>query len=137
MQPKASHQWSTPIGLVATGWVLAAATALWWVLADSGPDRLFVTVVLLVLTATSGFATLCRPRLSADAEGVTVRGLRGRRTWPWPGLVVRIDRSKRLGRTVEVLELDTPEGELTVLTKLDLGEEPEQVAQALNALRPA
>ncbi|GAA2821766.1 PH domain-containing protein [Saccharopolyspora taberi] len=136
MQSKVSHQWSTPIGLVSTGWVLAAGAAVWWVLADSATDRVFVTAVLLVLVVVSGFGTLARPRLSADQQGVTVRGLRGRRTWPWSGLTVRLDRSKRLGRTVEVLELDTADDELIVLTKLDLGEDPDQVARTLDELRP-
>ncbi|QUG99427.1 PH domain-containing protein [Saccharopolyspora erythraea] len=136
MQPEVSREWSTPVGLAASGWVLTAAAAVWWLLSGSALDRLFVGVVVVVLAAASAYATLCRPRLSAGAEGVAVRGLHGRRAWPWPAVTVRTERSSRLGRTVEVLAIDTADDELVVLTRLDLGADPVEVAEALNAMRP-
>ncbi|CAL99389.1 PH (Pleckstrin Homology) domain-containing protein [Saccharopolyspora erythraea NRRL 2338] len=136
MRSQISREWSTPVGLAASGWVLTAAAVAWWLLSGSAPDRLFVGAVVVVLAAASAYATLCRPRLSADAAGITVRGLRGRRSWPWAAVTVRTERSSRLGRTVEVLVLDTADDELVVLTRLELGADPVEVADALNAMRP-
>jgi hypothetical protein len=80
-----------------------------------------------------------RPRLSADADGLTIRGVTGFQRWPWSAVKVKVVRTRRLGRDVPVLELETynPEhGErLFVLTRLDLGTEPDDVAEALEVLR--
>ncbi|MCI2422303.1 PH domain-containing protein [Saccharopolyspora sp. K220] len=133
--PNGSQHWTTPIGLVTCGWVLAAAAALWWLVADAAVDRLFIGVLLLALVAVSAHASICRPRLQANRDGITVRGLRGPQHWPWPAVTVRVRHDRRFGRSVQTLELDT-EADLVVLTKLDLGADPQDVADALSALRP-
>jgi hypothetical protein len=136
----ASRQWSTPIGLVAFGWVLVVAAALWWLASNTAVDRLFVGILVLVLVAACGYASACRPRLRADRDGIAVRGVRGTRRWPWSRVDVHVERHQRLGRPVEVLELAVPDndsaGGLIVLSKLDLGEDPRDVAEALHSLRP-
>ena len=66
--PNGPQRWSTPVGLVTTGWVLTAAAVAWWFAAESATDRLFVGVLVLALAAVSAHATLCRPRLSADRD---------------------------------------------------------------------
>lgn len=115
------------------GWVLTAAAVAWWFAAESATDRLFVGVLVLALAAVSAHATLCRPRLSADRDGVTVRGVGGRRHWPWSAVTVRVRSHRRFGRDVQSLELDGDE--LVVLTRLDLGTDPQDVADALRAWR--
>lgn len=141
MEPDASDtfRWSTPAGLVALGWALTAGSALWWLTATSAMDRLFVGVVLLVMLAVSCYATFVRPRLRADADGVAVRSLTGTRRWSWPDVRIRVRTHQRLGRTVETLELDAPDGhgatKLVVLGKLDLGQEVTEVADRLEQLR--
>ncbi|MGP4018601.1 PH domain-containing protein [Saccharopolyspora sp. 5N708] len=132
--PNGPLRWTTPIGLVTCGWVLAAAAALWWLFAEAAVDRLFIGVLLLALVAVSAHASICRPRLQADRDGITVRGLRGARHWPWPAIAVRVRCDRRFGRTVQILELDA-ETELVLLTRLDLGADPQDVADALSALR--
>lgn len=89
-----------------------------------------------MLAAASAYFGVLRPRLRADTDGVTIRSLRGPRHWTWSELTVRVVHSRRLGRTVGSLELDTADGELLVLTRTDLGADPEDVADALHALRP-
>lgn len=135
----ASHRWSTPTGLVACGWVLTAAAALWWLTASDAIDRLFVGVLVLALAAVSAYASLVRPRLQADDGGVTVRSLGRTIRCHWEQVRVRVQRNQRLGRTVEVLELEVPEqygaGGLIVLTKLDLGTDVREVAEQLERLR--
>ncbi|MEV0082470.1 PH domain-containing protein [Saccharopolyspora sp. NPDC050642] len=134
MDASGSRQWSTPTGLVSCGWALAAAAALWWLLAEEAVDRLFIGVLVLALAAVSAHGSICRPRLRADAEGITVRTLLGRRHWPWPAVTVRVRQDRRLGRTVRTLELDA-DPQLIVLTRLDLGADPQDVADELRGLR--
>ena len=137
------RDWSTPTGLVVMAWVLAVAAAAWfvllWVTGSDAPGRLLaaVAVVGLGLAALSG--TRARPRLSAGPDGLTVRRL----TWtlhvPWSRVdQVRVLRTRRLGRETSLLELDlrtaTGDGERhVVLGRLELGEDPEDVADALHA----
>lgn len=133
MDVSASRQWATPIGLVTCGWVLAAAAALWWLTAETATDRLFIGVLVLALAALAAHGSICRPRLSADSAGVTVRGLRGARHWSWSAITVRVRSQRRFGRTLRTLELDA-DPELVVLTKLDLGADPEEVEAELHTL---
>ncbi|MBB5154278.1 PH domain-containing protein [Saccharopolyspora phatthalungensis] len=134
MEAGGSRQWATPLGLVACGWVLAVAAAVWWLVAESATDRLFIGVLVVALAATAAHGSICRPRLRADREGVTVRGLRGPQHWSWPAVAVRVRQDRRFGRTVQTLELDA-DPELVVLTRLDLGADPQVVADELHALR--
>lgn len=135
-----AHEWSTQPGLVTLGWVLAAATVVWEALATGPTDRVFIAVLILVLVTASTLGTLLRPRLRADNTGVAVRSLGGSRHWGWAEVDVRVTRQQRLGRTVELLELDVPEdpratGGLVILTRLDLGADPHTVAEQLTELR--
>ncbi|MEV6229323.1 PH domain-containing protein [Saccharopolyspora shandongensis] len=134
MDASGSRQWSTPIGLIACGWVFAAAAALWWLLAEEAMDRLFIGILVLALAAVSAHGSICRPRLHADVEGITVRTLLGRQHWAWPAVTIRVRQDRRLGRTVRTLELDA-DPQLIVLTRLDLGTDPQDVADELRGLR--
>ena len=131
----APRQWATPIGLVACGWLLTGAAVLWMWMTDSPVDRLFVGVLTVALAAVSAWGSALRPRLRADSHGLTVRSLLGPKSWHWPDLTVRVVRHQRLGRTVEVLELDAAGGELIVLGRTELGADPQEVADALHELR--
>ncbi|AHH93393.1 hypothetical protein GCM10010174_32610 [Kutzneria viridogrisea] len=132
------RSWSPQVSLVALGWALTAAAVLWVVLsAQDPPGRLLLGVVALLLALLSLHGTVARPRLSADEHGLTVRGLFGRRSWPWPQVRVRVDHLRRLGRTVSSLELTVlPDEELVILGRLDLGADPVDVVEQLRALRP-
>lgn len=133
-----SCQWSTPVGLVACGWVFTGAAALWWSMVQYATDRVFVGALVLALAALSAYASFTRPRLRADSTGLTLRSLTRKRRWPWSDVRVRVRHSERMGRTVSVLELDVPEqtapGGLIVLTRLELGEDPRDVADQLDRI---
>ncbi|MCW0212028.1 MAG: PH domain-containing protein [Pseudonocardia sp.] len=142
--PEDPH-WSPAAGLVGVGWVLTAAAAAWCVLLfSSGADpagRLIAGVAAVGLLVGSLFGTLARPRLAADAAGVTVRGLLGTRRFPWSRVRgVRVVRVRRLGREGSLLELDVSDGggteRLIVFGRLDLDADPEDVADILAARRP-
>jgi hypothetical protein len=77
--------------------------------------------------------------LSVDNTGLHVRTLTGVHDFPWHEVKIRPVVTRRLGREAHSLELDWEHGEdeqLVVLTWLDLGVDPRDVAEVLHALRP-
>jgi Bacterial PH domain len=131
------RNWSPQASLVGVGWALAAAAAVWTVLTDDNGGRLLGGVATIVLVLLALYGTVARPRLRADEEGLTVRGLFGSRNWPWPQVRFRVDHHRRLGRTSSMLEITVlPDEQLIVLGRLDLGADPEDVVEELTALRP-
>ena len=128
-------QWSPPVlvpaGLAATGGALAVATLL---LDPAG--RVLVGAAAVLLLALAAREALLRPRLAADAHGVAVRTLTGRRLLPWGTLRVRVRVAHRWGTTVRTLELETSavdddDGALVILGRWDLGADPRDVARVL------
>lgn len=135
-----TKRWSVPAGLVACGWVFTAGAGAWWWTTSGSADQLFTAVVTAALALTCLAGTVLRPRLRASPSGVAIRGLRGTRRWSWPNVGVRVRTTRHLGRTTAALEIEVPEdattGGLFVLTRLDLGADPRDVAEELEALRP-
>ncbi|NMI00525.1 PH domain-containing protein [Pseudonocardia acidicola] len=138
------QRWSPPAALVALAWLGAAGAAVWLVLlilahADA-TGRLVAGVAALGLLVAALFGTVARPRLAADPGGVTVRGLFGPRRYPWSRVEgIRVLRTRRLGRDTSLVELDVlDEGgaeRLLLFGRLDLGEDPEDVAGQLDSRR--
>lgn len=138
-------EWAPAVGLVALAWVTTAAAAAWsvtiWLSAADPAGGFIATIATLGAGIAALFGTRARPRLRADADGVTVRGLLGQRHHPWPLVQgVRVLRVRRLGRESSLLELDTVSAEgderLYVFGRLDLAADPEDVAPQLAAVRP-
>ena len=119
-------------------WVLAVAAGTWAAITDDPPGRVLIAVVALLLALAALFATVARPRLAADHDGIAVRGLTGTRRWRWGEVNVRLVRTRRLGRDSATVEVDAEGAEppaLVVLGRLDLGADPEDVVEELLALR--
>ncbi len=140
-----SGAWSPSSGLVGLAWAGAAAAAGWCVLVAPTGDR---AGLLLAVVAAAGLAlaalygTRARPRLRVDAAGVTVRGLAAPRHHPWASVAdVRVLTVRRLGRPSTLLEIDVvePGGDerLLVFGRLDLDDDPVDVAAAVRAVRPS
>lgn len=137
--------WSPDLALIVVLWVGAAAALAWCVLlfvVGSDPTgRLLAGFAAAGLAGWALFGTRARPRLQADAGGLTVGGLFRARHHPWP-LVhdVRVQRVRRWGRDSSLLEVDTVTADgrerLLVFGRLDLGQAPEDVIGELLALRP-
>ena len=143
--PVSQLSWSPSAPLVVLGWVAAAAAVVWCVLLTvSGSDpagRLIAGIAAVMLIVASLFGTVARPRLRVDDSGLTVTGLRGSRHHPWPFVRdVRVLRGRRLGLSTSLLEIDTctldGDEQLVVLGRLDLAEDPEEVAAAVLRRRP-
>jgi hypothetical protein len=134
-----ARSWAPKAELAALAWALAVLAAAWaFFFTDDPPGRLLLGLVALMLAFAGLFGAVVRPRLAADADGVTVRGLTSARRYSWAEINVRLVRTRRLGREVSTIELDAEHAEvpgLVVLGKLDLGADPEDVVDALLALR--
>lgn len=130
-----ADRWSTkPAALwaAATG----ALVALVIVLMTADPAGKLLFVILAVGLAGGGaWGALARPRLAAGPDGLQVRGARGLSLLQWEQVMtVTVVRTRRLGRDVPVLEIATDDA-LLVLTRLDLGAEPDDVLDRLLELR--
>jgi Bacterial PH domain len=101
------------------------------------PVQWFLAVVVAAGLTGWALRDLIRPvRLTADTEGLTVvAGLLTRRHVPWTQIErVRVDRRARFGLRNELLEVDAGEA-LYLFSAPELGAEPQDVADALAALR--
>jgi hypothetical protein len=139
-----SGVWSPSRGLVGLAWIGASAAAAWCVLlAVTGVDPaglLLAAVATVGLGLSALYGTRARPRLRVDAAGVAVGGLGGPRHHPWERVRdVRVLTVRRLGRDSTTLEIDVTEPDgterLLVFGRLDLGDDPVDVAEAVRAVR--
>ena len=134
-------QWSPRAGETAALGAVGLGLALATVAVDSA-GRLLVGVAALVLLGVAAHDALLRPRLTVDEHGVVVRRLSGRARLPWQRLRVEVRTTRRFGLTSRALELDTAAGiddpgVLVLLSRRDLGTDPEEVAGQLRRLDPA
>ena len=126
--------------VVVAGWVGAVAALGWVLLIDDLPGRVMALAAVGLLGTLALVGTAVRPRLAITADGLRVGRLRGTRYWPWPAVHrVEVVTSGRFGRRVGMLEIDAvdPDGteRLVVLTALDLGADPVEVAAELDRVR--
>lgn len=126
--------WSTPLALVVLCWLLAVAAgvpAVISVFSFEPAGRLLLGMAAVVLGVLALHGTLARPRLAMDTKAVTVRGMIRTHRLEQSKLQVTVNRTRRMGRVVSTLELESGET-LLVLGRLDLGADPEEVAEALS-----
>lgn len=127
--------WSPPLQVVVVAWLLAAAAAAGVAYTAQPAGQVLLGIAALALALMALHGSVARPRVAAGEKGVAVRGLLGTRHLSWSGLQVRVRRTRRLGRVVSTLELESDETML-VLGRIDLGVDPEDAAEELLALRP-
>jgi hypothetical protein len=126
-------QWSPRVAeTVATavaGVGLALAT-----LAVDPVGQVLVGGAALLLLGLAARDALVRPRLRADATGVTTRALTGGTTIPWALLQVQVRTRRRWGVQSTTLELEdrADDAVLVVLGRRELGADPAVVAEALH-----
>lgn len=127
-------QWAPRVGETvltgAVGLVLAAAAV-----AADPVGRVLVGGAALLLIGLTVRDALVRPRLRADATGVTARALTGSTTIGWPVLRARVRSQRRWGVRSTTLELEdgSDDAVLVVLGRRELGADPAAVAEALHA----
>jgi hypothetical protein len=119
--------------------LLGAAALVALVVAFGREDPVQWFIAAVVAAALAGWAVrdLVAPvRLSADTSGVTmVVGFLRRRHVAWPQIErVRVDSRERMGLRNRLLEIDAGDS-LHLFSQHELGTDPDEVAEALNALR--
>lgn len=144
MSPRA-REWSPSVGLVTFCWLAAAGGTAWcvalWLAGADPAGRLLAGIAAAGFFLAAGFGSRARPRLRADADGLTIGGFLRARHHPWPLVQdVRVLRVRRWGRESSLLEIDTVTAEgiekLLVFGRLELSADPEDVAPQMLALRP-
>jgi hypothetical protein len=140
-----ARRWAAPVPAVVVGLVAAVGLLAWVVLGArtgtlDGPGRLLLGVAGVALGAASLVGLRARPRLAADEDALVLRGVLATRRWPWARVdAVRVVRVRRLGLPAAYLEIDARDDDgterLLVLGRLELGTDPVDVADALQAHR--
>lgn len=119
--------------------LLGAVALVLLVVAFGREDPVQWCIAIAVAAVLTGWAArdLIAPvRLSADTSGIImVVGFVRRRHVAWPQVErVRVDDRERLGLRNRLLEVDTGDS-LHLFSVHELGADPAEVAEALNALR--
>lgn len=120
--------------VAAVAGLLAAGGA---VLVSAATDRVVLVAVALALLALAGAGLRIGDRLAADHAGIVVRGPTSARRIPWSEIVrVSAPSRRRMGVASTTLEIELRDDELLLFGRIDLGTDPELVADALRACRP-
>jgi hypothetical protein len=102
--------------------------------ASDPPGRFLSCVAAIGLLIFAAGSWRARPRLAITAGGLVYRGWFGSMTLPRADIeLIRITEFRRFGRKVRLLEIDTVNGHLIVLSRWDLGGDPLDVLDALTA----
>ncbi|KQH78934.1 hypothetical protein AO501_18860 [Mycobacterium gordonae] len=116
-------------GCAIGGVLLATATVT---LVTDPPGRVIAGIAaagLLLFAAASWHA---RPKLAITPEGLVVRGWFRTQVFSRDVLkIIRISEFRRHGRRVRLLEFETVDGGLLILSRWDLGTDPLEVLDAL------
>ncbi|WP_310777571.1 PH domain-containing protein [Mycobacterium sp. Z3061] len=116
-------------GCAIGGVLLATATVT---LVTDPPGRVIAGIAaagLLLFAAASWHA---RPKLAITPEGLAVRGWFRTQVFSRDVLkIIRISEFRRHGRRVRLLEFETVDGGLLILSRWDLGTDPLEVLDAL------
>jgi Bacterial PH domain len=117
------------VGCFVVGIVLAVVAVMQ---VTDPPGRVLAGVAGVGLLVFAGFSLRARPRLAITPVGLVLRG------W-WRTTIlghadiklIRITEFRRIGRKVRLLEIDTADDQLLVLSRWDLGTDPLHVLDAL------
>jgi hypothetical protein len=128
-------EWSpSALGIAACGVLgLILATGAVTLITDV-PGRILVGIAAVGLVVFASLSWRARPKLAIRDDGLVIRG------WSRTKLLrrsdielIRITEFRRLARKMRLLEIDTTDDRLLVLTRWDLGTDPLNVLDALTA----
>jgi len=129
--------WAPRQAVAVSAWAVTALLLAGVVADVLTGDRGGLVLFALAAVAVGAFAvhaTVVRPRLAADAEGLVARTLGGTHRLPWAQTRTRLRTTRRMGRDGVTLEIEHDD-ELYVFGWLDLGEDPRDVLDVLSTLR--
>ncbi len=128
-------EWGPPAaGVAACGAVgLMMAIAAVTLVTDA-PGRILAIIAAAGLLLFATVSWRARPKLAISDDGLSIRGaLRTHRLTKADIKLIRITEFRRIARNVRLLEIDTHDDRLFVLTRWDLGTDPLDVLDALTA----
>lgn len=98
------------------------------------PGRVLAGIAAVGLLTFATFSWRARPKLAISQDGLSFGGWwRTRTLQPNDIRSIRITEFRRIARKVRLLEIDTVDDRLLVLTRWDLGTDPLNVLDALKA----
>ena len=116
-------------GVLGLGIAVAAVTAV-----TDAPGRVLAGIAGAGLLLFATLSWRARPKLAITNSGLVIRGWFGTHTLRRDDLkLIRITEFRRLARKVRLLEIDTVDDKLLVLTRWDLGADPLDVLDVLTA----
>ena len=96
------------------------------------PGRLLLGIAAAGLILFAGGTWRARPKLAITADGLQVGGWIRPAHLQRPDIkIIRITEFRRHARTVRLLEVETVDGGLVILSRWDLGTDPLKVLDAL------
>ena len=128
-------EWSPPVpGIAACGiFGLILATGSVTLITDA-PGRILVGIAAVGLVVFASLSWRARPKLAIRDDGLVIRGWTRTKLLRRSDLeTIRITEFRRLARKMRLLEIDTTDDRLFVLTRWDLGTDPLNVLDALTA----
>jgi hypothetical protein len=98
------------------------------------PSRVMAGIAAAGLLLFAGLSWRARPKLAITGDGLVVRGWFRTQLLRRADLkLIRITEFNRYGRKVRMLEVETVDGGLLILSRWDLGTDPLHVLDALTA----
>jgi hypothetical protein len=128
-------EWSpSALGIAACGVLgLVLATGAVTLITDV-PGRILVGIAAAGLVVFASLSWRARPKLAIRDDRLVIRGWSGTKLLRRSDIkIIRITEFRRLARKMRLLEIDTTDGRLFVLTRWDLGTDPLNVLDALTA----
>jgi hypothetical protein len=128
-------EWSpSALGIAACGVLgLILATGAVTLITDV-PGRILVGIAALGLVVFASLSWRARPKLAIRDDGLVIRGWSRTKLLRRSDIkIIRITEFRRLARKMRLLEIDTTDDRLFVLTRWDLGTDPLNVLDALTA----
>ncbi|WP_231384144.1 PH domain-containing protein [Mycobacterium sp. UM_WGJ] len=130
----AQTEWSPPAGgIVACALVGAALAISATTIATDTPGRVLGSIAGVGLLVFSGLSWRARPKLALTFDGLAVRGWwRTKVLTPDSLTRLRVTEYQRIGRKHRLLEIETVDDELLILSRWDLGTDPREVFEVLS-----
>jgi hypothetical protein len=126
-------EWAPPASGVAGCGVVGALMAIASVtLVTDAPGRILTGIAAAGLILFAGMTWRARPKLAITPGGLALRGwFRTQLLQRADIKIIRITEFRRHARTVRLLEVETVDGGLVILSRWDLGTDPLKVLDAL------
>ncbi|OBK50845.1 PH domain-containing protein [Mycobacterium sp. 1081908.1] len=126
-------QWAPPAtgiaGCGAVGVLMAIASVT---LVTDAPGRILTGIAAAGLILFAGMTWRARPKLAITPAGLALRGWFRTQVLRHSDIkIIRITEFRRHARTVRLLEVETVNGGLIILSRWDLGTDPLKVLDAL------